>query len=764
MHRSLIRNRAVVVAAAVTAVALLAVAPAARAAIVPTWTPVPPVTHLGTNAILDPVRGRWLFFRLSNQSNSPVEIWAFDLATATWSMQAPPGDAPAMAGSIHVVYDPLGDRALVFHPFFNLAAGDIWQLPLSMHAPWVRVSTSWQGGNRSGECFAVDTRRNRALMFGGRIGVSGSTYSSDVFSIDLGDPNLAMTLLAVAPSPVPVGRSNCAAVYDSTNDRFVIYGGESYVTGGPGTGQRIDESWELALAGTPTWRFLPPVAQPAAREYMASAFDPLHHRLLIYGGDGAGGVRGDGSALDLTDLTGAHWTPLPAGGGAARQDLAGAYDVAHDRFLVQGGNAAQGQPPAVLDVWAQPRALAGWTDLTPAIAAPMYQPYFSTVYDTHANRLLAIGVSQASGVASEVWSLKSQRWTQVIGGLARGNASAVWDPVRQRVLLFGGLEGTWRNDVLALDLSGTPTWFTLATSGTPPSPRGWSSAIYDPNGDRMIVFGGAINGGARAQTNEIWSLGLGSIPAVWSQITPAGTAPRSQQLAQLALDVARDRLYLGGGTDSTSYAWPLWQLDLGASPAWGPAPSTGLIAGWSALACDARSDRLVAVFGSNCGDPGLPCQSRVYTLPLAEPANWQLTHVDGLAPPNSGLGAVTYDPGSGALWMAVNINLPLDVWRLDLGAVALAVEPPPAAASAVRVSPNPGHGRFGVSFSLASATPVTLDIVDIAGRRIAHERRTLGPGEQRLEPDPGRALAPGVYLVRLTAGALRYDGRAIVVR
>ena len=77
---------------------------------------------------------------------------------------------------------------------------------------------------------------------------------------------------------------------------------------------------------------------------------------------------------------------------------------------------------------------------------------------------------------------------------ARSGHSAIYDPVRDRMVVFGGYSGTgytyFLNDVWVLSLAGMPAWTQLTPTGTPPSARYGHSAIYDPVRDRMVVFGG----------------------------------------------------------------------------------------------------------------------------------------------------------------------------------------------------------------------------------------------------------------------------------
>src|SRR5437762_1991464 len=76
---------------------------------------------------------------------------------------------------------------------------------------------------------------------------------------------------------------------------------------------------------------------------------------------------------------------------------------------------------------------------------------------------------------------------------ARLSFGAAYDGHRNRMLVFGG-NPTFLNDVWALSLGSDPAWSPIATSGTPPSPRYGTSAIYDEVNDRLIVFGGYDGG------------------------------------------------------------------------------------------------------------------------------------------------------------------------------------------------------------------------------------------------------------------------------
>jgi hypothetical protein len=75
-----------------------------------------------------------------------------------------------------------------------------------------------------------------------------------------------------------------------------------------------------------------------------------------------------------------------------------------------------------------------------------------------------------------------------------------------------------------------------------------------------------------------------------------------------------------------------------------------------------------------------------------------------------------------------------------------------------RAWPNPTTDAVSVSLALPDRSPARLELVDIAGRRLASvDAGSLGPGEHRVRIDEVRNLPPGVYTVRLI-----HNGRSLI--
>ena len=101
----------------------------------------------------------------------------------------------------------------------------------------------------------------------------------------------------------------------------------------------------------------------------------------------------------------------------------------------------------------------------------------------------------------------------------RSYHTAIYDPVRGRMVVFGGNDESDRNDVWALTLSGSPVWTQLFPSGMPPSARFEHTSIYDPVRDRMVVFAGVNE--SSTFFNDVWALTL-SATRHGAKFSPAG--------------------------------------------------------------------------------------------------------------------------------------------------------------------------------------------------------------------------------------------------
>jgi len=97
-------------------------------------------------------------------------------------------------------------------------------------------------------------------------------------------------------------------------------------------------------------------------------------------------------------------------------------------------------------------------------------------------------------------------------------------------------------------------------------------------------------------------------------------------------------------------------------------------------------------------------------------------------------------------------------------------DPQPSSRLACATFPNPaGRSLPTVRFSLPQAAHCTLDVYNIRGQRVRRLRsERLGQGEHEvrwnLRDDAGRAVADGVYLLRLNAGGTQLSRKLLIIR
>jgi hypothetical protein len=180
-----------------------------------------------------------------------------------------------------------------------------------------------------------------------------------------------------------------------------------------------------------------------------------------------------------------------------------------------------------------------------------------------------------------VWTLdlaNPSAWVKLApAGTAPAPAVAplvIFDSPRNRLVWLGGA-GAAMGDIWVLSLSGTPAWSLHAASGPLPAARSHASAAYDPVRDQLVVFGG-LDAGAGA-LGDVWTLSLDP-SFTWTPVAPSGTPPSARSRAAFIYDPPRDRFVMVGGQSDVppEYGADVWTLELSGTPSWSPlAPAGG---------------------------------------------------------------------------------------------------------------------------------------------------------------------------------------------
>ena len=327
------------------------------------------------------------------------------------------------------------------------------------------------------------------------------------------------------------------------------------------------------------------------------------------------------------------WVPLDPGPRVGHTLVA---DPARARALHFGGWDGSGStaPGAfhdetwVLDLAGHPR----WRLMSTDGPSPPPRVEHVAVRDPVRDRLIVFGGRTGKAYRDDLWALDLAHdvWAPLAAAGPQPpplETRAVYDPVRDRIVFFGGrdpdgdLDGLWQ-----LSLAGSPTWGQLEAAGDPPSPRHAHTIVYDPVGDRIIVFGGQSGS---TSLGDVWALTLSGTPA-WSRLTPAGESPDPRHGHVAILDPLRQRMVVLGGLNwPTQFMSDAWALDLAGPPAWtaldlgGPLPPPR---DFAAAVLDAGHDRIVVQGGNTVtaydenGAPVTDVLSDLWTVDLGDDA------------------------------------------------------------------------------------------------------------------------------------------------
>jgi hypothetical protein len=176
-----------------------------------------------------------------------------------------------------------------------------------------------------------------------------------------------------------------------------------------------------------------------------------------------------------------------------------------------------------------------------------------------------------------------------------------YDPVTQKVIMFGGWTGT---DALADTWSyegRTGVWTRVATRGSPPA-RWGAAMVYDAAAGKLVLFCGlygSYDGSSRL--GDTWTYDPAA--RTWTRLRPAGAVPPARAYAAVAYDQAAGRIVLFGGfAGSRGLLSDTWSYDAAAGR-WtelGPGPSRR---DFGSMAYDAAAGELV-LFGGQTGSAG----------------------------------------------------------------------------------------------------------------------------------------------------------------
>ncbi len=296
---------------------------------------------------------------------------------------------------------------------------------------------------------AYDGARQRVVMFGG-LSAQGAVLA-DTWEWD------GVSWTQMRPKKAPQARHGAAMGYDQKRKRVLLFGGFTQSSS-------KNDTWEWNGID---WVERTPAAPPSNNGFhTAMAYDAVRGTMIL-------------TNCSTYEWNGTNWNVLGPTGNQCVNGASMAYDAIRNQIVMITGTRTL--------VWTGTGANGAWSDKGTIVGFPSGFRQ-SLVFDASIGKVVLPG-----GTQNVTWEWNGTAWAQVSftgqPAAPRLHTAAAYDAVRRHVVLFGGLLGSNGSTLGDTVLRRAATWF-VAPPFTQPSPRMAASVAYDPLRKRVVMFGG----------------------------------------------------------------------------------------------------------------------------------------------------------------------------------------------------------------------------------------------------------------------------------
>ena len=246
------------------------------------------------------------------------------------------------------------------------------------------------------------------------------------------------------------------------------------------------------------WQFIPG-SGPAARELGGAVYDTRRKRIVLHGGMGLN--PDDLRRGDTWEWDGKTWQQMTDTSVGTRDHHTMAYDEARGKTVLYGGAKLDRSAPTETWEWDGRK----WTMI--ATPGPGTRHHFPMVYDSQRKQVVLFGgLSQDYKLHHDTWAWDGKTWQKLSDGgpPPRYHHRMAFDSQSGVIVLFGGLGGgqppatfddTWIWD--------GQHWTEIKTAS--PSKRSDNVMAYDPVRHRVVLFGGSYwDGKVTTHYDDTW--------------------------------------------------------------------------------------------------------------------------------------------------------------------------------------------------------------------------------------------------------------------
>jgi hypothetical protein len=274
------------------------------------------------------------------------------------------------------------------------------------------------------------------------------------------------------------------------------------------------------------------------------------------------------------------------------------YDPDSGYVILYGGQTGEWNPPENFnhETWLFDPEKNVWTEVTPEVS-PGGSVGGSMTYDSNAKRIILSVISDdLTELQTWAYETESNTWTRLANGpLNMLGQRIVYDAESDRTIMFGGIEMTkykFIDETWAYDYN-TDTWRNMHPSGKPHG-RNYHGMVYDPIADRIIVWGGDIQGPIKQDL--IWMYDYNT--NTWKK-SKYENGPANRDYLDLVYNVDAECFITYGGTPYGNDETWVYTLDTNTWQQTQPANNPGLLSRYTMVYAQ-NIDRAI-LFGGQDG-------------------------------------------------------------------------------------------------------------------------------------------------------------------
>lgn len=273
------------------------------------------------------------------------DTWVFDYPSGSW-IELSILSSPSVRHSATMVYDSSHEVIILFGGYGESSAlSETWIFDCATEE-WTEVTPEYSPPPRMSHAMVYDSKNDRVLLFSG-YGVENDTWAYNYAT---------NTWTEMHPTIVPHKRYGAGCVFDTVTNSMIIFGGNSH-------GYRSD-CWKYDYALN-TWTEIESNIHPPALKWSCVTYDTINQKMLLFGGDMTSGIVSNTTWIfdAATDV----WTEQsPVTAPSQRMAAPLVYDSFNENALLFGGNPS---PSIYLnDTWLYDFVTHDWTNLSTGLS------------------------------------------------------------------------------------------------------------------------------------------------------------------------------------------------------------------------------------------------------------------------------------------------------------------------------------------------------------------------------------------------------------